>query len=162
MASVTTRATGYAAVSPALKLRRQVLNVRAAKYFAVAIAAVMGLFIVFHWTRFLYHRYGLKEKRGVTIIVVGWQRLTILIFDHTYMLTQPGRGVRRFLFRRFAGYRLDRTIVVVTYLAINMVLLFSPSLIQYHFKPLVSSFGKRLGCTFALLVQVISTTLALR
>lgn len=72
------------------------------------------------------------------------------------MLTQRGRGVRRFLFRRFASYRLDRSIVVVTYLAINMVLIFSPSLFQYHFKPLISSFAKRFGCMFARLMQVIA------
>lgn len=75
MAYVTTRATGYAAISPALKLRRQVLNVRTAKYFAVAIAALMGLFIVYHWARFFFHRYGPKEKGGFTRSVVGWQRL---------------------------------------------------------------------------------------
>ncbi|KAA6414090.1 MAG: hypothetical protein FRX48_02452 [Lasallia pustulata] len=128
MASTTTGGGGYASVSPALKARRQLLNVRTAKYFAVAIAALMGLFIIYHWTWFFYHRYGPKERGPGTKTVVGWQR-----------------GIRRFLFRRFAGYRLDRSIVVVTYLAINIVLIFSPSLIQYHFKPLISSFAKRFG-----------------
>ena len=78
----TTTAAAAAATS-ALELRRQLLNVRTAKYFAVAMAALMGLFNIYHWTRFFYHRYAPKEVKGrVTRTVVGWQRLTIFLFLH--------------------------------------------------------------------------------
>lgn len=94
----------------------------------------------------------LKRRVGSPEALWDGKGYQTLLFDHLDMLTRHGRGVRRFLFRRFAGYRLDRSIVVVTYLAINIVLTFSPSLIQYHFKPLISSFAKRFGCMFALLM----------
>lgn len=77
----------YSPAYKALQLRRQLLNVRTAKYFAVAIAALMGLFIVYHWTRFLYHRCAPKQKGPVTKTVVGWQRLAAILFDQIHMLT---------------------------------------------------------------------------
>lgn len=104
---------------------------------------------------------GLKREVQARKRLLDGRGSCSFLLDHVDVLTPHGRGIRRFLFRRFAGYRLDRSIVVVTYLAINIVLIFSPSLIQYHFKPLISSFAKRFGCTYAVLIQVIWPPLGL-
>ena len=157
---MATTTAAAAAATNALELRRQLLNVRTAKYFAVAMAALMGLFIIYHWTRFFYHRYAPKEKGRVARTVVGWQRLIIFLFPHGVLLTQQSRNTRRFFFRRVAGYQLDRSIVVFVYLAINLVLAFSPSLLQYHYDPLVNTFAKHWGCMSILLMHLEPPTLA--
>jgi hypothetical protein len=52
-----------AAASRVLQLRN---NVKVTKYYAAAMAGVIIMFTIFHWSRFLYSRYaskGLKKSK---------------------------------------------------------------------------------------------------
>lgn len=70
MPNVTTTPAAAASAAAAAKVKaakaaakalRQVNNQNTAKYFAVGMAGIMALFILFHWTRFFFKRYGSKQ-----------------------------------------------------------------------------------------------------
>ena len=52
--------------SKAEKNARQSHNVWTNKYLAIALGAIMVLFIVHHWLGFLYFKYGSKKPGRVT------------------------------------------------------------------------------------------------
>jgi len=64
-------ATAIAAAAAAKKamasrVLQQKNNVNVTKYYAAAMASVIIMFTIFHWTRFLYSRYatnGLKKSK---------------------------------------------------------------------------------------------------
>jgi hypothetical protein len=71
MANVTTTPAATAklkAAKVAAKALRQVKNEDTAKYFAVGMTGIMALFIIFHWTRFFYKRYGSKQESSSKVL----------------------------------------------------------------------------------------------
>jgi hypothetical protein len=77
MVNVTTTPAATASAAAAAKLKaakaaakalRQVKNEDTAKYFAVGMAGIMGLFIIFRWTKFFYKRYGSKQESSSKVL----------------------------------------------------------------------------------------------
>jgi hypothetical protein len=77
MANVTTTPAATASAAAAAELKaakvaakalRQVKNEDTAKYFAVGMTGIMALFIIFHWTRLFYKRYGSKQGRNSKVL----------------------------------------------------------------------------------------------
>jgi hypothetical protein len=63
MANATEDAAKAAKAKVALaKLIRQRNNENTAKSFAAGMVGMMILFMIFHWTRFVYKRYGSKSR----------------------------------------------------------------------------------------------------
>lgn len=49
-------------MTPAMFAARLRVNQQQLRYFAAGICALMGLFIVFHWIRYLFNRASSKSK----------------------------------------------------------------------------------------------------
>ena len=58
---------------------RQLNNEKAAKFFAAGMVAMISLFIIFHWTRYLYKRTLSKRTSGnsLTTCIVSITRYII-------------------------------------------------------------------------------------
>jgi len=77
MVNVTTTPAATASAAAAAELKaakvaakalRQVKNEDTAKYFAVGMTGIMGLFIIFRWTKFFYKRYGSKQESSSKVL----------------------------------------------------------------------------------------------
>jgi len=68
-ATVTAAATAKAKAALA-KAIRQRNNENTAKFFAVGMAGLIVLFMIFHWTRLVFRRYESKEKGSLGVFQV--------------------------------------------------------------------------------------------
>ncbi|KAF4610360.1 hypothetical protein G7Y89_g15760 [Cudoniella acicularis] len=105
-------ATAIAAAAMASKINAarayaQAQNVIAAKHFAAAMAGFIGLFAIFHWSRFLYSRYASKTIKDSKIMKgqVSIARLTRHVLNH------PAPYFKS----------IGHALVVIVYLLINVV-----------------------------------------
>ncbi|KAL4780301.1 ferric reductase like transmembrane component-domain-containing protein [Aspergillus varians] len=114
-------------------------NVWSSKYFAVAIGAMMVLFIVHHWLGALYFKYGSRKPGGLTRAFVQWHR-----------------SARKTLDRTIYGLHVGRWSMYMVYWAINLILI----LTRVELNSL-NFVGKRLGWV-ALSNLVFLVFLALR
>ncbi|CAG8983101.1 hypothetical protein HYALB_00004543 [Hymenoscyphus albidus] len=89
-----------------LRAIQQTYNVRAAKYFAAAMAVFILLFTIYHWTRLLYSRYASKSVKNSSIM------------KSQVFLT---RLSRRVLNNPVPGFdSIGHLVVVIVYLGINV------------------------------------------
>ena len=71
----STNSTEAAAAARLARIaRQQVYNEKAAKFYGIAMAAVIVLFTLFHWSRFLYSRYSTRDAK-----TYGVMRLQVAI-----------------------------------------------------------------------------------
>jgi hypothetical protein len=69
MPNATASAAQAKAKAAALsKILRQRNNENAAKFFAVGMAGMMGLFITFYWTRVLFKGFERKSGKNLTFL----------------------------------------------------------------------------------------------
>lgn len=66
IAAAAAAAAGQAAALQQAHQRLQ--SHKAVEYYATAIAAVIALFTIFHWSRFLYGRYASKSVKELRIM----------------------------------------------------------------------------------------------
>ncbi|TVY78529.1 Ferric/cupric reductase transmembrane component [Lachnellula suecica] len=132
-------ATAIAAAAAAKKVMQgralqQKNNENVAKYFAAAMAGVIIMFTIFHWSRFLYSRYatkGLKESK-IMRAQVSAARLT-----------------RHFLNRRVPGFTSwGHAVLVVIYLAINVILTVT-NVVDWGVSPVAKRLGWLAMCNIA-------------
>ncbi|QKX56546.1 uncharacterized protein TRUGW13939_03651 [Talaromyces rugulosus] len=113
---------------------RQSHNVWSVKYFAIAIGAIMVIFIISHWANIAYSRYARQRPKRSTLA-----------------LTRNLRKVQRFLAISVLGLEISRWCLYFTYWAINFACLLTNVELHNH-----SYVGKRLGwvsvANFVLLV----------
>ncbi|KAE8453286.1 hypothetical protein EG329_011353 [Mollisiaceae sp. DMI_Dod_QoI] len=123
------------------KKLRQRYNENSAKYFAVGIGAIIFLFMIFHWTRFLYKQYGLKSSRTIRVL-----KLPVVF----------ARFARRFLIRKLPGFvSAGHGLVFLGYIVTNVCITF----LRIDWTTL-TGFAKRLGwVTLSNLVLVILLSL---
>jgi hypothetical protein len=62
--SANAAAESAAAAKAARIARQQFYNEKAAKFYGVAMAGIIVLFTIFHWSRFIYSRYSSKGTRN--------------------------------------------------------------------------------------------------
>ncbi|TVY39265.1 Ferric/cupric reductase transmembrane component, partial [Lachnellula subtilissima] len=116
-------------------------NEKTAKYYAAAMAGLIIVFTLFHWSRFLYSRYATRGLR-----------------KSKFMKAQVSlaRLFRHFLNREVPGFTsLGHALLVAIYLAINIILTVTNN--DFH----IISVGKRLGW-MAILNVCFITFLALK
>jgi hypothetical protein len=63
MASISSNAAAVAKEkATAAKVLRQKNNENTAKFLALGMAGIVILFIIFHWIRIFYNRYGTRQR----------------------------------------------------------------------------------------------------
>ncbi|TVY92228.1 Ferric/cupric reductase transmembrane component, partial [Lachnellula willkommii] len=132
-----------AAAKQAMAVRavQQRNNEKTAKYYAAAMAGLIIVFTLFHWSRFLYSRYATKGLRKSKFIKAQ---------------VSLARLFRHFLNRGLPGFTsLGHALLVAIYLAINIIL----TVTNNDFS--IISVGKRLGW-MAILNVCFITFLALK
>ncbi|KAL5331823.1 hypothetical protein ACEPPN_001361 [Leptodophora sp. 'Broadleaf-Isolate-01'] len=118
-----------AAARKAAALKRahqRIISEEAVKHYAIAIAAVIVMFTIFHWSRFLYSRHASKgvKKSGIMKAEVSVARM-----------------VRHILTHRAPGFTsIGHAVLVVFFLLLNILFLF----IHMDFASILP-FAKRLG-----------------
>ncbi|KAJ5770256.1 uncharacterized protein N7511_002307 [Penicillium nucicola] len=105
------------ALAKALRLSH---NIWSNKYFAIAIGAIMALFVVFHWSMVIYFHYGPRNSHPT--------------------LARKYREARRVLSSSTVGLRTDRSILYIIYWSINLILTVTNVDLT-----LLTDVGKRLG-----------------
>jgi len=66
--TATAAAEAKASAVNLMKLLRQQNNEKTAKFFAAAMAGIMVLFIIFHWTRVVFKGYERRSGGNVTFL----------------------------------------------------------------------------------------------
>ncbi|KAB8209718.1 ferric reductase like transmembrane component-domain-containing protein [Aspergillus parasiticus] len=105
------------------KAVRQSNNVWSNKYFAIALGAMMILFIVHHWLGVLYFKYGSRKPGPLAATFVHWHR-----------------SIRKAIDRTVYGLHLGRWLLYMVYWAINLVLILTDVDLES-----LNFVGKRLG-----------------
>jgi hypothetical protein len=105
MANATETAAKAAKAKVALaKVLRQKNNENTAKFFAAGMVGMMVLFMIFHWTRFVFKKYEPKKGKPVALrIPVAITRYLLrprLESHHSRMI----RLARSFLIRKVPGF----------------------------------------------------------
>jgi hypothetical protein len=107
------------------KTLRQANNVWTNKHFAIAIGAIMVLFIVSHWCDVVYLRYGPRKSIPFLRRLIRYCRYVerpsrALWFEMT-ILTH-NRVLRRFLKTAVLGIPFERWLLYSVYWSINLIL----------------------------------------
>lgn len=102
---------------------RQSNNVWSIKYFAIALGAMMVIFIVHHWLGVLYFKYGSRKPGQLTGAFVHWHRCVHTILFILNLLIERYRSARKTLDRTIYGLHLGRWLLYMVYWAINLILI---------------------------------------
>ncbi|KAJ5887577.1 hypothetical protein N7495_007618 [Penicillium taxi] len=97
-------------------------NVLSSKYYAIAIGAIMVIFIACHWMRKAYITYGPRKSRPSVQILVRYSRATCRLLSSAPF-----------------GINLDRCLLYLLYWAINLIITFTN--LQYNAKQVAKRFG---------------------
>lgn len=65
--AATATATAKAKIAAA-KALRQKNNENTAKFLTLGMAGIIALFVIFHWTRMFYKRYGTRQSRSSSVL----------------------------------------------------------------------------------------------
>ncbi|TAQ86359.1 hypothetical protein B7494_g5317 [Chlorociboria aeruginascens] len=107
-ASNSTASVAATALRKANQAKMQAYNQKIPYYYAVSMIAVIALFTLFHWSRFLYNRYDYRNS-GKSKVMVGQVKIA--------------RIVRKVLIRPTFGFiSIGHAVLVLVYLAINIIL----------------------------------------
>lgn len=85
------------------KALRQALNEKTAKSFGIAMGSFIALFILCHWTRHLFYKYGNGKRSPVTTAVVRLSRYVVSVSRLKFANNCIGESGR--LFRRESSNR---------------------------------------------------------
>ncbi|KAL2065517.1 hypothetical protein VTL71DRAFT_3187 [Oculimacula yallundae] len=122
-------ATAIAEAWKAAALRREhqrTLSQESAEHYAIAIAGIIAIFTLFHWSRFLYSRYSSKSVKQS-----GFMKAQVAVT----------RAVRSVLTHRVPGFTsIGHSVLVTLFILLNILFLF----INMEFNSVIP-FAKRLA-----------------
>lgn len=99
-------------------------NAKYAGYLECAIAGIMTLFVLFHWSRWLYHRIGPKRP-GPMAILVKMTRYAKIVQSKSLVL-QADRLTRSLTLRKVPGFpSAGHFWVILAYVAVMASLMFT-------------------------------------
>ncbi|KAI3393953.1 hypothetical protein diail_3432 [Diaporthe ilicicola] len=127
---------GKSSMTAAMFAARLRVNQQQLRYLAAGICALMGLFIVFHWIRYVFNKANSKHRSPSSV---------------AYPFRLISRNARKLLVRKIPGFTSSgHALLVAAYLAINIAVTFTNVTLVYS--SIANRCGWVLSANFAIVV----------